>query len=146
MEKIKIDNFVKEYPGCHFPEFTSLDKDNCTAIYEKISKKLGLATTSDGLALVKTIDARQKTCPTAEGIGEQFSFTSLLTTYGLKGADNVYVNWYRYDRIDKLKFSDLDKYFLDIWYPGVDDMDVFDDTLDWIISVSHDSKIKLLKL
>ena len=58
-----------------------------------------------------------------------------------------------YDRTER-KFNhlyqsilnDTDSYFDDIWYPDADDIDVFDDTVTWILSVAHSGQNKLLKL
>jgi hypothetical protein len=57
----------------------------------------------------------------------------------------VYLNWYRFDDIDQIDLAALDQYFSDIWYPGSDDLDVFDDSTDWIVSIAHFGKIRFFK-
>jgi len=145
MEQIKLDNFFNEYPGRQFPEYVSLSKSACTEIAQSIQKRFSLENVTDGLTLVKTIDALAKPCEVASRVGEDFGLDALLHACGIDPADVVYVNWYRYDNIDKLKCRDLDTHFFDIWYPDVDDIDVFDESLDWILSVRHDGYIKLLR-
>lgn len=49
-----------------------------------------------------------------------------LCLFWIKPQTNVYINWYRYDQVDEMAFVDLDKCFADIWYPGPDDIDIFD--------------------
>jgi len=146
MEKIKIDNFSNEYPGRNFPEYMSLSKSACSAIAQSIHEKLALENVTDGLTLVKAIDALARPREVASHVGEDFDLNASLNACGISAADVVYINWHRYDKIDRLKRCDLATYFYDIWYPDVDDIDVFDDSLSWILSVRHDGYVKLLKL
>lgn len=57
---------------------------------------------------------------------------------------NVFINWYRFDDIDKMSLKDLDQYFYDIWFPATDDIDIFDDTFKWIVSIFHDGIISCI--
>ena len=38
------------------------------------------------------------------------------------------------------------KYFDDIWYPDSDDIDIFDQTLSWILTVLHNGDVKILQI
>lgn len=145
MEKIKHDNFSNEYPGHDFPEYMSLSKSACSVIAQSIQEKFALANVTDGLTLVKAIDTLAKPCEVIPNVGEDFKLNSLFNTYGIYAADVVFINWYRYDKIDSIKRDDFTSHFYDIWYPGVDDIDVFDDSLSWILSVNHDGYVKLLR-
>ena len=53
----------------------------------------------------------------------------------------VYINWFRFDNIDQMKFNDFSTYFYDIWFPSVDDIDLFDESYSWIVSIRHDGMI-----
>lgn len=145
MEKIKLDNFSNEYPGRDFPEYVSLSKSACSDIAQSIQEKFALANGTDGLTLVKAIDALARPCEVASHVGEDFDLNALLNACGIDAANVVYINWHRYDKIDRLKRCDLASHFYDIWYRDVDDIDVFDDSLSWILSVRHDGYIKLLR-
>lgn len=145
MEQIKLDNFSNEYPGRDFPKYTSLSKSACSDIAQSIREKFALENATDGLMLVKAIDALAKPCEVASHVGEDFDLNALLNVCGIDAADVVYINWHRYDKIDRLRRCDLVGHFYDIWYPDVDDIDVFDDSLSWILSVHHDGYIKLLR-
>ena len=39
-------------------------------------------------------------------------------------------------------FAIVSKYFSDIWYPSTDDIDVFDSSVSWILSVNHEGEIR----
>jgi hypothetical protein len=70
----------------------------------------------------------------------------LLSQQSIQPEKNVFINWYRYDRIEEIGFFDLDKYFGDIWHPGPDEMDVLDSSLSWIISISPEGYIKVVRI
>lgn len=48
-----------------------------------------------------------------------------------------YVNFYRFDHICEFPTTQLATYFDDIWYPASDDIEIFDDSLAWMIAVDH---------
>lgn len=81
--------------------------------------------------------------------GDAASIADALKTGFLKEkmmvAQKVYINWHRFDKIDQMQFPDLMGHFDDIWYPGADDIDIFDDSLNWVASVSHFGNVRLLK-
>lgn len=146
MDKLKIDNFSKIHREIDFPKYVSLDSVSAKKIQFLIAEKLKLEDCSDGLSLVKKIDARGALCEGINAEDEQFSLSEAISLAGLISSELVYVNWYRYDDIDKLCLNDFDKYFDDLWYPDLDDIDIFDDSLTWIMSVLHSGQIKVLRL
>jgi len=56
------------------------------------------------------------------------------------------LNWYRFDKIDELRFVDLCEKFEDIWYPSSDDLDIFDRNMNWLISIEHSGSIRVLRI
>ena len=73
-----------------------------------------------------------------------FKLINTLKCLKIKYLDSLYLNWYKFDNIDAIALKDLDKYFYDIWYPGSDDIDIFDSNLTWIVSIRHDGYISFL--
>ena len=51
------------------------------------------------------------------------------------------INFCRFDDIDEMKLDDLNKYFYDIWYPVVEDIEIFDRECNWMILISHDGDV-----
>lgn len=45
-----------------------------------------------------------------------------------------------------MRFKDLTEHFDYIWYPGPDDIEIFDDSLSWILSVDHGGYLRVLVL
>lgn len=147
MDQVKVDNYLRENPGQDFPSYVILDEEHCDKIRSALFKKLGLNPLAGNLKLVTEVDRRGEI---SEDIGcaeENFDLKKALLSSGLRSfSEFVYINWYRYDDIDKIKLVDLANNFEAIWYPGPDDIDIFDDSLGWILSVSHDGIVKLLKM
>lgn len=146
MEQFKFDNFNKEYPGIQFPEINSLSVIKQKELQIKLKELLAINKTSDLLTLVKKINISSKIIDKFNA--DKFSFILLdtLKYLDVKFSSTVYINWYRFDDIDEIKLSELSKYFSDIWYPGTDDINIFDASLMWILSVRHDGTLSFLKL
>ncbi len=49
----------------------------------------------------------------------------------------LYVEWGALRDIDRFQTDELDRYFYDVWYPAADDIEIFDDTLNWLVFVRH---------
>jgi hypothetical protein len=71
---------------------------------------------------------------------------STITRVGITPQQTVYIHWYYDDKIDEFYFADLAQYFDDIWYPGPDDIEIFDATLSWIVVVPHYGDVQWCRL
>jgi hypothetical protein len=65
---------------------------------------------------------------------------------GVTSSETIFLNWYRYDDVDEMRLADVTKFFEDIWYPSSDDLDIFDESLRWILSIRHDGEVKYVNL
>jgi len=145
MESFKIDNF-RECHKAEFPPFETLKKEECARLALLLRKKLGHPPDSDSLDFVKHVFSQSQYVNGYNADSEDFSIARLARELDIDVSNEIYVNWRRFDEIDRFRFSDFEKYFSDIWYPGPDDIDVFDDSFKWIISVTHSGKVKCLKI
>lgn len=145
MEDIKIENFYRENPQGKFPLYMKLDEKNCTEIRKSIARKLGLVTSANDLELVNAVDSSGETYGGMNPNDESFNLSAALCSMKVECSENVFVNWYRYDNIDKFNLLDLTRYFDDIWYPELDDVDIFDESFTWIVSITHSGKITFVK-
>jgi hypothetical protein len=145
MEDFKIENFKREYPGRPFPIFRSLSEAETSDVREALGAAAEVAISSDLLAFTRAICARGKTI-TISASEASFDLCATLGVLGIRPRPRLLVNWYRFDNIDEMELLDLRQYFSDIWYPGVDDIDLFDRTYDWIVSIRHDGQISYAQL
>ncbi len=146
MDQIKIDDFKRDYPNEPFPSYKKLSKDETLEIRRALATKMGRAPSVDPLELVKTIALRSSEMPAINAEDEGLNLSSLLAQSAIKPSLRVLINWYRFDDIDQLAFDDLSKYLQDLWYPAADAIDIFDETLNWILSIDYSGAISLLKL
>lgn len=146
MDQVKIDNFIRENPESTFPKYIVLSDEECTDIRSSFFERLGLDASADGMTLVNEVDKRSEICEEFNCNEIYFDLKEVIASLGITCPEYVFINWYRYDDIDKMLFSDLAGYFDDIWYADVDDIDVFDKTNTWLLSLSHYGQVKILKL
>ncbi len=135
MEEFKLNIFKKNY-GFDFPQFNHLSESESMLLRKRLCKKYG----STDSSLVEDICLIQKCLP---GINAEEDFKLIKTLQYLKiqFLNDVFINWYRFDDIDKIALNEFDKYFYNIWYPAADDIDIFDDSLIWIVSIRHDGYV-----
>lgn len=139
MEEFKIDLFKKEY-NVTFPAFVHLTEITCANLVERISSKYFLSSDS----LVDELNLKQFFLKD-KYVEDDFSLIDTLNHLSINSLSKIYINWHRFNDIDQFNLIDLDKYFHDIWFPSADDIDLFDDSLDWIVSIRHDGCISYIK-
>lgn len=139
MEKFKIDLFEKEYDK-KFPLIEALNIENCKHINQGILNKYSIKSKNVLSWLVENSSQYKDV-----SIYHNFCFTKLLDSLNISSHSTILINWYRFDNIDRIQLYDFDKYFEDIWFEGTDDIDVFDESLNWFISIRHDGEIYAFK-
>lgn len=144
MEDFKIENFKNDNPSKDFPHFNTLDLEQAKEIYNKLSEKIGGALPPD--QLVKKINEKGAFVQDNNAEDDDFLLKTVFERIEIVPQDKVYLNWYRFDNIDIIRFNDLNRYFDDIWYPSSDDIDIFDETFLWIVSISHYGGVSVVEL
>lgn len=145
MDDIKLQNFAREYPGSPFPKYESLTEQQAEEIRRRVQTQLGLPAGASPLDLVRNLSERSTTVSQLNAEDENFSLRAILQEAGVEPRSKVFINWHRFDNIDEIGLDDLSEYFDDIWYPAVDDIDIFDESLQWILSVGYSGNVHLLK-
>ena len=143
MEKFKIDNFSKESVGVPFPKFESLGSQECSDIRFQLCSRLSLPTDCTDVELAFLVDSLQTNLSGASVEKGSFDLESVLVSIGVTVCNDVYVNWHHFKAIDEMNVHDLSKHFFDVWYPCSDDIDIFDSSLSWILSIDHEGAIRV---
>lgn len=143
MEKFKIENFEKDSERV-FPKFRSLDTQEIDCIVNRLRTTLAI-NLKENLKLTVEIDRRQSILNQFNMHSVDITFSDILIKLNIHSSELVYINWYRYDNIDEMNLKDLVMHFNDIWYPCSDDIDIFDETCKWIVSINHEGYVKFLK-
>lgn len=131
MDQIKLENFRKEH-GFKMPIIRSLSAAECLEIRENLLHKFSLQNIDEFFK----IDKFNK----FDGFSadeENFDLKAVFRKLNITTPNEICINFNKFESIDILRFDDLSKFFSDIWYPSLDDIEIFDINLNWIISVRH---------
>ena len=135
MDQIKLENFRKEY-GFEMPIVRSLLYSECLKIRENLLHKFSL----DDIDEFFKIDKFSK----LDGFNADEVNFDLMTAFselGIAMPNEICINFNKFESIDILHFDDLSKFFSDVWYPSLDDIEIFDINLSFIVSVRHYGEI-----
>lgn len=131
MDQIKLENFRKEH-GFEIPIVRSLLPGECIKIRENLLHKFSLNDIDDFFK----IDKFSK----LDGFNADEVNFDLMTAFselGIATPNEICINFNKFESIDILRFEDFSKFFSDIWYPSLDDIEIFDINLSFILSVRH---------
>ena len=131
MDQIKLENFRKEH-GFYMPIIRSLSAPECLKIRENLLHKFSL----DEVDEFFKIDKFNK-LDGFNAVEANFDLKTAFSELGIATPNEICINFNKFENIDILRFDDLFKFFSDIWYPSLDDIEIFDINLSFIISVRH---------
>jgi len=131
MDQIKLENFRKEH-GFEMPIVRSLLPGECIKIRENLLHKFSLNDIDDFFKIDKfsKLDGFN-----ADEVN--FDLKVVFNKLDIATPNEICINFNKFESIDILRFDDLFKFFSDIWYPSLDDIEMFDINLSFIISVRH---------
>lgn len=146
MDAFKVRNYEREFGVGTFVSFRHLSTEEADDLLHSLKLSLELPEDLDGLQVVRTISKNGIFVNEFDANQEDFDLKRIMNQINLNIADKVFVNWCRFDDIDELLSDDLFKRFSDIWYPSSDDIDVFDSSMNWILSIAHCGSVQVIKL
>lgn len=140
MEDFKLKYFNEEY-GFDIPTLKKISLDECVKIRSKLYTIYNIENIDvilkemyNNCHPIKKVDIKE----------EKFDFKDILIELDIFIPKEIYINWFKFDKIDIISFDVFNKYFFDIWYPIADDIEIFNKDLKWIISIRHDGIISLV--
>jgi len=127
-----------------FPSFDVLQRKECETVKSRILKSFSVDAHLDKYKA--TFEIRSKSELALGNFDEATLALEGFLRYAIGYiSSDIYLNFCHFDEINRMKFSDFATYFSDIWFPGADDLDIFDVTFSWIIQFGHENEIFLLK-
>ena len=131
MDQIKLENFRKEY-GIKMPIIRSLSLGECLKLREKLLHKFSLNNIDEFFKIDKfnRLDG-------FNADKENFDIKAVFSELEFATPNEICINFNKFESIDILRFVDLCKFFSDIWYPSLNDIEIFDINLSFIVSVRH---------
>jgi hypothetical protein len=139
MDSFKLALFQQERRRA-FPPYRSLPKEEAEHLRATLAEKLELDASTFETAL-----AAKQVFDQVSAVEERFDLLSTLARLRIRPAPDLFINWHQFERVDSLKALDLDRYFEDIWFPAADDIDLFDQQAEWIVSIRHDGAVSFVR-
>lgn len=136
MQKFKIDNFLRENPGMAPPSFVPLTD---AAVNELVETLLINAGCPAGVPkdVLRELSANATPVTGVNLEQEELELQVLFGKSGINPGPVLYVEWGAMREIDRFQTADLNRHFYHVWYPGADDIEIFDDSLTWLMFVRH---------
>ena len=142
MEAFKLVNFKNEY-NTNMPIVRSIEGSECEAVCRSLFRNRHVNTLEEffkkeeqEFVLLDDINAED----------DDLDWNKVFNSIGIPVPNEVFINFERFNSIDVFLFKDFCKYFDDIWYPAADDIEVFDASLNWIVSVKHYGAVHYAKI
>lgn len=145
-DSAKTITFESVYSKEELTSYRKLSPEECLDIKAVLIDKLGLSDDISSLDLVKYIAQGSAFIPDINIENADFNLVNLLSSHDVKPDEKLFINWYRYDDIDEISLEDLSNHIKDIWHPKADDVDIFDISMKWILSIDHDGFVSLFLL
>jgi hypothetical protein len=143
MEQFKIECFEKDNPNEKFPKVEQISTtERQKQIRSRLALLVGYSQCLEPLELAKALLANSRIVINSNAMSKSFDLSKVIRSLDINPQKYVYINWDRFSTIDRMVFGDLCKYFDYIWYPAADDIDVFDDTLSWVLLISHSGTVR----
>ena len=145
MEDFKLEIFARERPGRPLPKLRALTPQEAWRLRSAPGERAGLTADPGGRALRLALLGRARPVENAHAEEEGFDLVAVAASLGLEPREEVNVNWDDFTTIHRVRFADLAENFDYLWYPGPDGVDIFDESLSWVLSVDHGGYIRVWK-
>lgn len=142
MEAFKIALFEQEYVYS-FPSYRSLPLSEAQALQARIASRFGLKASRAPTEFASALASRQ-TYSHGVNAEDNFSLLPMLTALGITPLPELFINWGRFEELDTFQTADVARYFNNLWYPVADDIDLFDASVNWVVSIRHDGVVSFI--
>jgi len=144
MDSHKIENFKRFYgEGVEFPDWRSLTELESRRLHKRIRVRMQLPAGEDFVSEKELFD--RSVCLGDVTNAESLDVSGILADRGVVCSERVFLNWLQWDieNFDEIAVGDLSRFFDDIWYPSADDLLIFDESVDWMMTVFHEGDLLL---
>lgn len=139
MDDFKVILFENKYKKS-FPAYRELLTEECRHLLKSICKTYRIS----GEDFAMQLDSMQSVYSELNAADENFKLRNTFLKLDVVFNSTVFVNWFKFKKIDAFHIDDLDKYFDDIWFPVADDIDLFDASFRWVVSIHHEGYISVI--
>ena len=142
MEAFKLVNFKHEH-NTNMPIVRSIEGSECEAVCRSLFRNWHVNTLEE---FFKKEEQEFVLLDDIHAEDDDLDWNKVFNSIGIPVPNEVFINFERFNNIDVFLFKDFCKYFGDIWYPAADDIEVFDSSFNWIVSVKHYGAVHYAKI
>ena len=136
MQQFKIENFLRENPGIPAPKFRPLTDLEVSELVGRLLLKAG-SPRGTPQEIMLWFSGHASPIPDIDLDKNEVPLKDLFAKAGITPSSLLYLQWGALRDIDQFKADDLFKYLYEVWYPGADDVEIFDDSLAWMMLLRH---------
>jgi hypothetical protein len=145
MEEFKIRNFKEAHPDAVFPLVQPLTTPEIRQSQRLLRGRLAIRGEADGSVLTRRLAECETLFPAVNANDEDFDLSDVFDAIDVRKEGDVVLNWHHFETLERISLLDLVRHFDDVWYPAVDDLDVLDPHVSWIVSISHEGVVTFVK-
>jgi len=139
MMNANLAKLEETYPN-GIPTHVMLNEEEGEALIRSLLMRIGVEPDDPRLPVVYEQLLNPVDCVNAKSSG--FDLAAVLHALGVRPNRDVYLYWPLYDDpTDRLALDIASANFRKIWSPGRDDLEIFDDTMTWILSIYHNGDV-----
>lgn len=139
MQDIKLKNMKEDY-SC-IPDYETFSSSEAKAIVRAVKSIYKLEEREDN----KDAEEIVKKSISVSAVNDDFSLKILGENLGIEIGNGLFVSWDKFSEIDNIRTDEFEEYFYDLWYEGIDNIIIFDSTLEWILFILHNGDIRLAR-
>lgn len=142
MEKHKIEDFKNDFKDQPVPYIKEIENMQKSILKNGIILKFNIKNYRNEFDLMTQISKLMSHFRDEIVYIDDIKLDDILIQLNIASSDKVFLNWDYFQNVDEMYYEDLNRYLLDFWYPGADDLDIIDYNLNWIINIDHNGIIR----
>ncbi len=139
MQDIKLQNMKEDY-SC-IPNYETFSASEAKAIVRALINVYSLGDIKESEAAEEIL----KKSVSVSLVNDDFSLKILGENLGIDIGDSLFISWNKFQEIDNINTAEFEEYFFDLWYEGIDNIEIFDSSLEWIVFIVRNGDIRLVR-
>jgi hypothetical protein len=144
MKNHKVLNYDREFPSGPPLKFTSLTQREAETLGQQLINRAGLEGVSP-IEMLRGALARAEKLPNVCLDEHEIELAEVLERCEVKPQKRVYIQWRLFEEVDEFDLDELKRVFYYVWYPIADDIELFDDSMRWIVFIEHHGAVSILR-
>lgn len=146
MDKLKLLRLQQDQPAIDLTSIRTVPAHKAQQLLTAICDRTGLGKSNNGLSLVRHLRQQSRPLVGMDANQPDFALARAFEEAGISPGDRVFINWHRFDDLDDVSTETVTEHFDQFWYPKADDIDIFDGTLTWFLSVDSEGSVWVARI